>query len=77
VGPRAGWVPRSRLLRAGAARAGGDDVVVLDIATGTELGRTRVPSMFQSVLFPSPGWGRDLYWCTFSTLARIEVAPAA
>lgn len=77
VGPWAGWVPRSRMLRAGAARAGGDDVVVLDIATGTEMGRTRVPSMFQSVLFPAPGWGRDLYWCTFSTVARIEVAPAA
>jgi hypothetical protein len=29
--------------------------------------------MFQSVLFPAPGWGRDLYWCTFSTLARLEV----
>jgi hypothetical protein len=32
--------------------------------------------MFQSVLFPAPGWGRDLYWCTFSTVARLEVAPA-
>jgi hypothetical protein len=32
--------------------------------------------MFQSVLFPTPGLQRDLYWCTFSTLARLEVAPA-
>jgi hypothetical protein len=30
--------------------------------------------MFQSVLFPAPGWDRDLYWCTFSTLARLAVA---
>jgi hypothetical protein len=32
--------------------------------------------MFQSVLFPAVGWERDLYWCTFSTLARLEVVPA-
>jgi hypothetical protein len=48
-------------------------VVVLDIETGSETARARVPSMFQSVLFPAPGWERDLYWCTFSTLARLEV----
>jgi hypothetical protein len=61
-------------VRAAAARRSGDDVAVLDIESGVELARARVPSMFQSVLFPAPGWGRDLYWCTFSTLARLEVA---
>ncbi len=70
----AGWVPRLSWTRAAAARCCRDDVVVLDIETGCERGRAAVPSMFQSVLFPAPGWNRDLYWCTFSTLARLEVA---
>jgi hypothetical protein len=51
-------------------------VLVVDIETGVERARARVPTMFQSVLFPAPGFGRDLYWCTFSTLARLEVTPA-
>ena len=70
---RAGWIARSPRLRAATARFTGDDVVVLDLETGAEKARSRVPSMFQSVLFPAPGWERDLYWCTFSTLARLEV----
>jgi hypothetical protein len=73
VGERAGWVPRSPRMRRALARRCHDDVVVLDISTGDERARARVPTMFQSVLFPAPGWGRDLYWCTFSTLARLEV----
>ncbi len=28
----------------------------------------------QSVVFPAPGFDRDLYWCTMSTLARLAVA---
>jgi hypothetical protein len=64
---------RSRRVRAGLARMAHDDVVVVDIETGEERARASVPSMFQSVLFPAPGLDRDLYWCTFSTLARLEV----
>ncbi len=64
---------RSAAVRRALARGSGDDVVVVDIETGTERARARVPSMFQSVLFPAPGFGHDLYWCTFSTLARLEV----
>ncbi len=73
AGRRLAAVARSERVRAAAARRGGDDVVVVDIETGAERGRARVPSMFQSVLFPTPGWSRDLYWCTFSTLARVAV----
>ncbi len=65
---------RSAAVRRALARGSGDDVVVLDIETGEERARARVPSMFQSVLFPAPGFHRDMYWCTFSTLARLEVA---
>jgi hypothetical protein len=64
---------RSAVVRRAVARSSGDDVVVVDIETGAERARARVPSMFQSVLFPAPGFERDLYWCTFSTLARLEV----
>jgi hypothetical protein len=61
-------------VRRALAQTSGDDVVVVDVETGEERARARVPSMFQSVLFPSAGFGRDLYWCTFSTIARLEVA---
>ncbi len=60
-------------LRALAARASGDEVVVLNIETGAERGRARVPSPVQSVVFPAPGFGRDLYWVTMTTIARLEV----
>lgn len=51
----------------------GEDVVVLDLATGAEKGRVAVGGWTQGVVFPSPGWGRDLYWSTMSRLARIYV----
>jgi hypothetical protein len=74
LGGRWSGPARSARVRRALGRRAGDDVVVLDIETGAERGRARVPSMFQSVLFPAPGFRRDLYWCTFSTLARLEVA---
>jgi len=49
------------------------DVVVLDVATGAELGRTATDGGVQSVLFPAPGFGRDFYVCTFLALTRVEV----
>ncbi len=64
---------RSAAVRRAMASRTADEVVVLDIETGAERARCPVPSMSQSVLFPAPGFGRDLYWCTFSTLARLEV----
>ena len=76
IGRRWAGPARSRMVRRAAARVCHDDVVVVDIETGAECARAPVPSMFQSVLFPAPGFARDLYWCTFSTLARLEVAGA-
>ena len=73
AGRRSSGLARWATFRRAIARTSGDDVVVVDIENGVERARARVPSMFQSVLFPSPGFGRDLYWCTFSTLARLEV----
>lgn len=73
IGGRWAGPAASPRLRRAAGRRSGDDVVVVDVETGDERGRARVPSVFQSVLFPAPGFDRDLYWCTFSTLARLEV----
>lgn len=53
--------------------AGRDEVVVLDIATGEEKARVPTESPLQSVLFPCPGWGRDLYTVSFSTLTHVWV----
>ena len=58
-----------------AGRLAHEDVLVLDVETGVERGRASVPSLFQSVLFPCPGWNRDAYYCSFSTVARIAVTP--
>lgn len=52
----------------------GEEVVVLDIASGAEKARVRVGGPTQGVVFPSTGWGRDLYWSSMGRLARVHVA---
>lgn len=52
----------------------GEHVVVLDLERGIERGRVAIESPVQSVVFQAPGFGRDLYTCTFTTLARVRVA---
>jgi hypothetical protein len=54
--------------------AGTDQVVVLDIESGTELARVATGSPVQSVVFPGVGWHDDVYVTTFSTFARVAVA---
>jgi hypothetical protein len=54
------------------ARATSEDAVLLDIATGDERARAEIPTLFQSVVFPAPGWSNDLYYCSFSTIAKVE-----
>jgi hypothetical protein len=71
AGKRGARLVLSRRLRRLAARLAHEDVLVLDVETGVERGRASVPSLFQSVLFPCPGWNRDVYYCSFSTVARI------
>ena len=62
--------PRFRRTASKLAR---EDVLVLDVETGAERGRASVPTLSQSVLFPCPGWSRDVYYCSFTTIARIAV----
>lgn len=49
----------------------GDDVVVLDLATGQERARAATGSPAQSVLFPAVDHAAALWYCSFTTLARI------
>ncbi len=55
----------------------GEQVVVLDLETGAEKGRVAIDSPVQSVVFQSPGFGRDFYTCTFMTVARVAVEGAS
>jgi hypothetical protein len=66
-------IMRHSALRRAASGLSRDEVVVLDIETGVELGRAPVPTLMQSVVFPAPGFDRDIYWATMSTIARLEV----
>jgi hypothetical protein len=69
----AGPLLNNRRVRAAGARRCADHVVVIDIETGQERARAEVPSLFQGVVFPAVGWGRDFYYPTISTLARVSV----
>jgi hypothetical protein len=55
-------------------RRGREEVVVLAIESGAELGRVRCGGLNQGVVFPSPGWGRDFYWSSMDRLTRVFVA---
>ncbi len=48
-----------------------DQIVVLDIETGTERLRVDSGSPLQSVLFPTAGPSDDLYLCSFTTVTRV------
>ena len=50
-----------------------DSCVVLDIESGAEKGRATLNSLSQGVVFSSPGWARDFYYLTFSSVSRVEV----
>jgi hypothetical protein len=53
-----------------------DQVVVLDVESGTELGRADTGGPLQSVVFPAVGWDGDVYLTSLSTLSRVVVAAA-
>ena len=51
-------------------RTGFDNLVVLDIETGKEKGRVATQSTTANGMFLSPGWNRDVYYCSIGTIAR-------
>ena len=46
---------------------------LFEIDSGQEVARVRTGGPMQGVVFPSPGWGRDLYWSSMGRLARVFV----
>ncbi|HXD53769.1 MAG TPA: hypothetical protein VN618_03365 [Solirubrobacteraceae bacterium] len=61
------------LRRAAGRLRGGDQLVVLDLDSGAEKGRVAVPSPTQAFLFPAPGFERDFYYQSITTIARVTV----
>jgi hypothetical protein len=49
-------------------------MVILDLDTGEEKARVDVPSPTQGYLFPAPGFKRDVYYQSLTTIARVVVA---
>lgn len=49
----------------------GDDLVVLDVATGEELARAATGASVANGMFLTPGWNRDVYYCTRWHVARV------
>jgi hypothetical protein len=58
------------------AGRGADQMVVLDITDGSELGRVDTGSPVQGVLFPAVGVDGAIYICTFATISRVAARPA-
>lgn len=52
---------------------GSDSLVVIDLDSGEEKGRVKVPSPSQAFLFPAPGFDRDLYYLSATSMARITI----
>jgi hypothetical protein len=69
-----GALAQSRRVRAASLPLGRDHIVVLDLDTGAEKARAAVPSPSQAFLFPAPGFGRDVYYQSLTTIARVAVA---
>lgn len=66
-------VARSAAARRASLLAGSDRLVVLDLDTGVEKARVEVPSPSQAFLFPAPGFARDVYYQSLTTVARVAV----
>jgi hypothetical protein len=65
---------QSAAARRASLAGGSDQLVVLDLDTGEDRARVPVPSPSQAFLFPAPGFGRDVYYQSLTTIARVVVA---
>jgi len=64
---------QSAAARRASLRTGSDHLVVLDLDTGADKARCHVPSPSQAFLFPAPGFERDVYYQSLTTIARVAV----
>ena len=56
-----------------ARAVAGEDLLVLDIATGAELSRASMPLMAQSVMFPTAGENSDVFVSSVTGIFRVGV----
>jgi hypothetical protein len=75
--PAFGVLGRSARARRASLRGGSDQLVVLDLDTGRDKARVDVPSPSQAFLFPAPGFQRDVYYQSITTIARVAVTGSA
>ena len=61
-------------MRRASLATGSDQLVVLDLDSGEDRARVAVPSPSQGYMFPAPGFGRDVYYQSLTTIARVVVA---
>jgi hypothetical protein len=55
---------------------GVDELALLRLDTGGELGRVVLPDTPPNGMFFTPGWQRDAYACSTNTVSRVVVAPS-
>lgn len=51
---------------------GRDDLVVVDVVSGTLLDRVDIGSRIANGMFLTAGGNRDVYYCTTTTLSRVK-----
>jgi hypothetical protein len=54
-------------------RTGYDNIVVFDTITGEEKGRVPTESTTANGMFLSPGWERDVFYCSIGAIARAFI----
>jgi hypothetical protein len=64
----------SAAARRASLRTGRDQLVVLDLDTGADKARVDIHSPSQGFLFPAPGFERDVYYQSLTTIARVAVS---
>ena len=73
LGPALEVFAQSSAARRASLRTGHDQLVVLDLDTGADKARVDIPSPSQGFLFPAPGFERDVYYQSLTTIARVAV----
>jgi len=73
LGPAFQVLAGSATARRASLRTGHDQLAVLDLDSGEDKARVDVPSPSQAFLFPAPGFARDIYYQSITTIARVTV----
>ncbi len=73
IRPGVQLLAHSSVARRASLRTGADNLVLLDLDSGREKARVGIPSPSQGFLFPAPGFARDVYYQSLTTIARVAV----